>query len=123
MRQRLSAWRDTAEKTLNRFARLESNWDGYGAAPINPAVIREARELIATIADHIAEAPTIVPTSRGAIQLEWHRASRCLELEFESQAKIHYLKWDPTAGVEEEDLVTIYEEAKILRLLEWFENK
>jgi len=122
-RRKFNAWLQAAEKMLNHFARLESNWDGYGAERINPVVIREARELITRIADRTEEAPIIVPTSRGAIQLEWHRGSRCLELEFESQAMIHYLMWDPTAGVEEEDVVPIYAEDKILRLLEWFENK
>ena len=123
VRRRLTPWLGKAEKTLNRIAKLESNWDGYGAGPISPAVIREARELIATIAEHIDQTPTIVPTSRGAIQLEWHGGSRCLELEFESQAMIHYLKWDPVAGVEEEDLVSIYADSKTLKLLEWFQNK
>jgi hypothetical protein len=122
-RERLSTWLDTAEKTLNRFAKLEPNWDGYGARPINPAVIQEARDLIARIADHINEAPVIVPTPRGSIQLEWHRGPRCLELEFESKVMIHYLKWDPAAGIEDENLVTIYEERKILSLLDWFESK
>jgi hypothetical protein len=122
-KKRLSAWLGTAEKTLNRFEKLESNWDGYGGRPINPAVIREARDLVARIAGHISDAPVIVPTSRGGVQLEWHHGSRCLELELESQAMVHYLKWDPTAGIEDEDFVTIFEEGKILRLLGWFENK
>ena len=122
-KHKLNTWLEAAEKTLDHFARLEPNWDGYGAERINPVVIRETRELLTRIADRTEKAPIIVPTSRGAIQLEWHRGSRCLELEFESQAMIHYLMWDPKAGVEEEDVVPIYAEDKILKLLEWFENK
>jgi hypothetical protein len=121
--KRLSAWVGTAGKTLNRFEKLESNWDGYGASPINPAVIQEVRDLIPKIEGHIDEAPVIVPTPKGCVQLEWHRGTRSLELEFESHAMIHYLRWDPTAGIEHEDFVTIYEEGKIQKLLEWFGNK
>jgi hypothetical protein len=121
--KKLGAWLGAANKTLNRFEKLESNWDGYGASPINPAVIQEVRDLIPKIVGHIDEAPVVVPTSRGCVQLEWHRGTRSLELEFESHAMIHYLKWDPTAGIEQEDLVTIYEEGKIQSLLDWFENK
>jgi hypothetical protein len=36
---------------------------------------------------------------------------------------IHYLKWDPPAGVEEENLISIYAENNLLKLLEWYENK
>lgn len=121
-KMRQNAWLRSAENTLSHFEKLESNWDGYGASPIDPAVIQESRHLIARIAAQIEEPPVIVPTSRGGVQLEWHHGGRCLELEFESHVMIHYLKWDPTSRIEEEDFVTIYDEGKIARLLEWLEK-
>jgi hypothetical protein len=65
---------------LERLVRLESNWDSYGGRTIDPLAVRRAVELLIVILETTADAPAIVPTSEGGIQLEWHPQAADLEL-------------------------------------------
>lgn len=58
----------------------EPNWDGYGAAPLAPAVERRARRL-ARLLPASLPLPEVTPAPSGSIDLEW-RAGRaeCLSL-------------------------------------------
>jgi hypothetical protein len=115
--------------SLDRRAVLESlaalrgfttNWDGYGAAPLDPQNLNAARRFIQSLPEDAAPTPMVVPMTRGRVQLEWHRGNRSLELEFENPMTIHYLKWDSDLGVEIEDVIPI-ERIEVLRdLLNWF---
>lgn len=60
----LMGWR-AARAFLDTIAALPQNWDSYGARPVDPRAIALAR--IMTI-----RPASIVPTSGGGIQLEWH---------------------------------------------------
>jgi hypothetical protein len=70
-------------RALDELERLPANWNGYGAPPINPAIIAAARGLCDLLATSAAGMPQIVPMTRGRLQFEWHRGSRSLELEVE----------------------------------------
>ena len=54
------------------------------------------------------------------LQFEWSAGRRSLELEIESPATIHYLKWDPNEKVEEEDVFNIGDTDRTVRLIQWF---
>jgi hypothetical protein len=64
----------------------------------------------------------VVPLSSGALQFDWHVASRILELEFESPDVIHFLKWDPPAGREEESTFPAADIAAAAALIDWVRN-
>lgn len=105
---------------LDQLAALEPNWDGYGAPALNRGIIAAARQFVGRLASCITVQPLVVPISSGALQLEWHRGQKILELEIEDATSIHYLKWDPATGLEEEDIFPISDSAKGASLIGWF---
>ncbi|HVA47034.1 MAG TPA: antitoxin family protein [Pirellulales bacterium] len=105
---------------IERLAALKPNWDGYGGPAINDDILDAARRFAARLAAHIVEPPLVVPMSSGALQFEWHKGRRILELEVEDPVTIHYLKWDPTEGVQEEDVFGIDDTEKAVALIGWF---
>lgn len=80
------AWRKNAAKDkltrnlerLNDIAKLESDWNGYGAAPSTQALITQARNIIT----NLTEQPDLFPTGRESIQLEYELPDKSY-LEFE----------------------------------------
>ena len=58
--------------------------------------------------------------TRGRLQLEWHSGERSLELEFESPSQVHYLQWDPSEGIEEEDVLPLAQKDENHSLIQWF---
>src|SRR5271157_1768881 len=105
---------------LERLKSLEANWSGYDTIPINRRLILTAKEFILALPTDIIGTPKVVPMTRGRLQFEWHRGNRSLEIEFESCDRIHYLKWDSDAGLEEEDTILVNDVATIYALLQWF---
>lgn len=85
-------------KQIDSFASLEANWDSYGAEQIDPGVIDHAKRLIRSIAllvpDH-TPAPSVVPTSRGGVQFEWHIGGVDVEIEIHPDGTIEYLLTKP----------------------------
>lgn len=69
-------------RRLYGFAALPSDWDSYGASPIQPLPIRLATALLSALGPmtHGLSAQP-VPTSDGGVQLEWHGANGVLEIE------------------------------------------
>ena len=106
---------------LEQLKTLAPNWSGYSASPIDRRVIQTAKEVVWALPSDIIETPKVVPMTRGRLQFEWHRGNRSLELEFADGDQIHYLKWDPDAGIEEEDVIPVNDVAMIHSLLRWFE--
>lgn len=106
--------------SLGELRRFEANWDGYGAEPLDDRILDAAARLIESLAPDAIPTPQVVPMTRGRVQLEWHRGSRSLELEFESPQKVHFLKWDSESGVEEEDVIPIHDTVAIRDLLSWY---
>jgi len=66
----LSASLSTQEQDL---LQLEPGWDGYGAAPLEPAVVKElVDELRESLKGISANAPQLVPGGDGSLQAEWY---------------------------------------------------
>lgn len=105
---------------INRLAALGPNWDGYGARPLNAGILDAARQFVAHVASTMTVQPLVVPMSSGALQFEWHSGQRILEIEIEDPATIHYLKWDPTADIQEEDVCSIKDTSQVTVLIDWF---
>lgn len=105
---------------LDQVAALGPDWDGHGAPPINPAVPRAVRDWGQAMPGWaFAPAPAVVPLSSGGLQLEWHVGPRILELEFESPETIHYLRWDPGHGVQDEDAYPAGDRSRSEELIGW----
>lgn len=61
-----------ARATLDRLADLKANWDSYGAPALSSAALKVARTML--------DAPQVVPTPGGGIQLEWHQDGLDIEI-------------------------------------------
>ena len=63
---------------LERLSLLPENWDGYGASPISPQVIRRAelvlKDTLGLAGDDIP-LPFIAPAGDGTVVLEWKTAT------------------------------------------------
>ncbi len=81
---------------------LEENWDSYGAKRIDPRCIDAANSLLRAILDSSTPRPSVVPTNRGGIQLEWHRGGIDLEIEIESPPQMNVSFADEQEGTQEE---------------------
>jgi len=105
---------------LDRLASLQANWDAEGAEPIDPQIIEAARQLAEELPENLVGLPAVVPMAAGNLQFEWNDGPRSLELEIESPATIHYLKWHPEEGTEEEGFFDIDDIDRTVLLIRWF---
>jgi len=87
---------------ISDLGSLEEGWDSYGARPVDPQCAVAAVDFLLTMLDATTPTPSIVPTKRGGIQLEWHRAGADLEIEIESPARLHVFFEDQQTGEESE---------------------
>jgi len=69
----------------------EGGWDSYGGLPVTREVLGEMVGWLLNWTGHEAPAPTVVPTSGGGVQLEWHMAGIDLEVEFQPSGKVGML--------------------------------
>lgn len=110
------------ESLITAIQDLKSHAEEVGLEPIPHEVLQSAIRIVRSLPADLPKAPKFVPMSKGRLQLEWHDGPRTLEIEFESPKEIHYLKWDSSIGVEEEDVIAIDAQAstKVAELIEWF---
>jgi hypothetical protein len=95
----------TVVEAIRALRLLGPSWDSYGSPPIREEVIDAAAEFVSYFEPHAITRPYVVPLPTGGLQLEWHDGARVLEIEFEHPGDVHYLKWDPEAGVRDEQIV------------------
>lgn len=104
---------------LNELRELQSNWDGYGAPPIDARCIEAVHHFVDACPIAVIAKPHVVPMSSGHVQLEWQEGPRGLEFEFASPETIRYLKWSPEEGMEEEAEFPASDIGKSLELIAW----
>lgn len=101
---------------LNRICELGSlprNWNSYGAQPIQPEVAATAMVLLLNLLSPNDPFPSVVPTTRGGILLEWHVGGIDLEIDIRSPAWSH-LAWEADGKCEEIDRASMDAIAKKL---------
>lgn len=81
-------WVEPVLRTLGRLLALPAGWDSYGSRAINPACAWAAWQLLSAVLHDDSPAPTVVPTARGGVQIEWHIHG--IDLEIEAIAPNHY---------------------------------
>ena len=89
-----------AETSLHSFVKsvkqvadlldLPESWNSYSAKPIEPQHAVRAVELLAQLLDTGAPPPTVVPTVRGGIQLEWHANGVDIEVYINSPSEVTF---------------------------------
>ena len=75
------AWLDPTVESLVELLRLAPGWDSYGARAVDPMHVDAALRLLSLIMQDHTPKPSVVPTNRGGIQLEWHVQGIDLEVE------------------------------------------
>ena len=95
-----ASWLLPTAKALCELLALPADWDSYGALPVKPSRVFAALELLLGIMGDDSPKPSVVPTSRGGVQLEWHMGGIDLEIEVLSSLRFHVAFEDSASGEE-----------------------
>ena len=66
---------------MDTLCSLEEDWDSYGARPPDPRLMLSAMLILSRSMGDETPTPSVVPTSRGGVQLEWHLHGYDIEVE------------------------------------------
>lgn len=101
-------------KLLDDFGKLEDNWDGYDAPGFTAkeSLIRFCKETISCLGFN---QPSIFPTARNSIQLEYEKENgEYLEFEVYDTNKISYLHINHNQEESEKEISSIAELKEIV---------
>jgi hypothetical protein len=73
---------------MRSFLDLPEGWDSYGARPVNESTFRTAAQILCVTAIKDVVPPSVVPTSGGGVQLEWHTVNADLEFTIEPNSAV-----------------------------------
>ena len=79
--EHFGGWVRPTLEALDSKLQLAPNWDSHGALPIDKRRVFNAIRVLFSTMSSDTEAPWVVPTTDGGIQLEWHREDKDLEVE------------------------------------------
>ena len=94
------AWVIPVKRRFEELLSLPPNWDSYGAQQLNPRYLQIALDLLSEVMLPRTPHPSIVPTTSGSLQLEWHTRGIDLEVEFIAPGRWNVLFVDSTTGEE-----------------------
>jgi hypothetical protein len=75
------AWLPSVLRAVDVLLGLPTGWNSYGAPRIDPHAVEAALRLLLATMQPDTLAPSVVPTVRGGVQLEWHASGVDLEVE------------------------------------------
>ena len=75
-------WARKVRSRLLHLASLNPNWDSYGSEQVSPVALSVAADVLARFLQDQTIVPDILPSSDGAVTIEWH--ARGIELEIEA---------------------------------------
>jgi hypothetical protein len=96
-------WFKSIRQNVANLLDLSENWDSFGASAIKLEYAESALSLLQSIMDSETLTPSIVPTSVGGLQMEWHAKGIDLEVEVESISRVNVFYEDSHRGVSWED--------------------
>ncbi len=99
------AWLRTTVRDLKALLALPKGWNSYQAAAIDPGAILAGLDLLAETMPPNAPAPSVLPMSRGGVQLEWHERGVDLEVSIDPDGHI-MAAYEDEQGAEWEDDLT-----------------
>ena len=82
------SWLHAVQVQIEECSRLEAGWDSYSARPISSNACAAAYRIVRELATRRTPIPSVVPTSDGLIQFEWHTNDIDLEVRVLSSTKI-----------------------------------
>jgi hypothetical protein len=94
------AWLWSTLHAFKRITELPAGWDSYGGAPPYDTAIVAALEALVNLLGQEGAAPQVVPSSSGAVQLEWHRRGMDLEIVASTSGVLSAYYCEPAAGVD-----------------------
>lgn len=74
-------WAAPTAQEFSELLRLPQGWDSYGAHAIDPRHVEAAGKVLDLLMQDNTPIPSVVPTNRGGVQLEWHRSGIDIEVE------------------------------------------
>ncbi len=93
---RNARWFDPTIRALIALSWLPDGWNSYGAKRVKPRAIEKMLETLLAILEPNASTPTVVPTSEGGVQVEWHRNQIDFEIEATSLGELSFFFKSPT---------------------------
>ena len=106
-------WLEVIDDT-HRLTQLEADWDGEGAQPVPPPLIRSAVALFEALRNNGRAVPDgVYPLPSGAIMVEWHNedGSR-LSAEIRQPGRAKMMHWYPNGGPAEFRCVSFLESSE-----------
>jgi hypothetical protein len=83
------------EQRLHLLSNLPPGWDEDGARSISPALIRQARQFLASdLISQFPIRPDVVPTYAGGLLIEWHTESLDLIIEMDPTSAVSFYLHD-----------------------------
>lgn len=76
-------WLEAVGDRLQTLVDLPANWNSRGARRVTAQAVRTALAVLVNVMAADSRMPTIVPTVRGGLQLEWHGEGIDLEIEID----------------------------------------
>ena len=99
-------WSRRLLKSIAELGMLDQGWDSYGGRPVDPECAAVAVEFLLRVLDRNSPQPSVAPTNRGGIQLEWHRDGAELEIEVEAPRRWRVFFADMQSSEETEFTLT-----------------
>ena len=82
------SWVQAAETRLAKMLELPVGWDGHCGRAMDPQIGHLVKAFIALLASKSVPIPSITPLSSGGAQIEWHRNSWDIEIEFDLDSTV-----------------------------------
>ena len=82
------SWLRTIKAQIEECATFKAGWDSYNAKPVSAIACAAAYRIIRELAARETPMPSVVPTSDGYLQFEWHVNDVDLEIRVLSTTKI-----------------------------------
>ena len=113
-------WQTGAIRKLFEFLSLRANWDSYGSEPVSPVAVFSAISFLDRLPLSRIPAPIVIPLPNGAVQMEWTKAEKELDLEFSPNGDISFVKVE---GDDEADEEPLHRPGQTEELFSWLVNK
>lgn len=105
-------------KKISELGALPSNWNSYGSKPISTEAAEFAIWILQNLLQPTDPMPSLVPTSRGGILIEWHENGIDLEVDVRSMSHVHLVfeRGDIPEEIDRASVELIGEKLQMLRL-------